>query len=161
MQPALRSPIPEASLAVFPVNGENSHQGLPSENPAPNQGHEVCNFTVLLGLQSTAVLNRVRPRSTGKELDTESENDYFGARYYVSSITLVLASFLPVDLPLSYLPLRGFPIPQIERLPYQDATQRPLNGDRVPAMPVLAPLCGELAILPVASKYREHVRSMA
>jgi RHS repeat-associated protein len=86
MQPALDSPIPDASLAVFPVNGENSHQGLAGRNPAPNQVREVCNFTVLLGLQSAAVLNRVGPRSTGKERDTESGNDYFDARYYSSAM---------------------------------------------------------------------------
>jgi RHS repeat-associated protein len=86
MQPALRSPIPDASLAVFPVNGENSHQGLAGRNPALYPVREVCNFTVLLGLQSTAVLNRVGPRSTGKERDQESGNDYFGARYYSSSM---------------------------------------------------------------------------
>src|SRR5271170_2289856 len=86
MQPALRSSIPDASLAVFPVNGENSHQGLTSENPAPNQGRAVCNFTVLLGMRGQAELNRVGSRSPGKERDTESGNDYFGARYYGSTM---------------------------------------------------------------------------
>jgi RHS repeat-associated protein len=86
MQPALRSPIPDASLAVFSVNGGKPHQGLASKNPAPNQGHEVCNFTGLLGLQSAAVLNRIGSRSPGKERDAESGNDYFGARYYGSSM---------------------------------------------------------------------------
>jgi RHS repeat-associated protein len=86
MQPALRSPIPEASLAVFPVNGENSHQGLMSENPALYPGREVCNFTVLLGMRGQAELNRVRPRSTGKERDAESGLDNFGARYYGSTM---------------------------------------------------------------------------
>ena len=86
MQPTLDSPIPDASLAVFPVNGGKLHQGLADRNPAPNQVREVCNFTVLLGLQSTAVLNRVGPRSTGKERDSESGNDYFGARYYASTM---------------------------------------------------------------------------
>jgi RHS repeat-associated protein len=47
---------------------------------------EVCNFTVLLGLQAAAVLNRVGSCSPGKERDTESGNDYFGARYYASSM---------------------------------------------------------------------------
>src|SRR5271170_4338227 len=86
MQPALGSSIPDASLAVFPVNGENSHQGPASRNPAPNQGHEVCNFTVLLGMRAAAVLNRVGSRSPGKERDSESGNDYFGARYYASTM---------------------------------------------------------------------------
>jgi len=86
MQPALRSSIPDASLAVFPANGENSHQGLADRNPALYPGHEVCNFTVLLGMRGQAELNRVGPRSTGKERDTESGNDYFGARYDSSSM---------------------------------------------------------------------------
>jgi len=86
MQPALRSSIPDASLAVFPVNGENSHQGLAGRNPALYPGHEACNFTVLLGMRGQAELNRVGPRSSGKERDSESGNDYFGARYYSSSV---------------------------------------------------------------------------
>jgi RHS repeat-associated protein len=86
MQPALRSPIPDASLAVFPVNGENSHQGLAGRNPAPNQVREVCKFTVLLGMRGQAELNRAGSRCTGKERDTESGNDYFSARYYASSM---------------------------------------------------------------------------
>jgi RHS repeat-associated protein len=86
MQPALRRPIPDASLAVFPVNGENSHQGFAGRNPAPNPVHEVCNFTVLLGMRGQAELNRVGSCCTGKERDSESGNDYFGARYYASSM---------------------------------------------------------------------------
>src|SRR6185312_2758832 len=103
MQPALRSSIPDASLAVFPVNGENSHQGLAGRNPAPNQVREVCNFTVLLGLQSAAVLNRVGSRSTGKERDQESGNDYFGARYYASSMGRWLSpDWSPAPTPIPY-----------------------------------------------------------
>jgi RHS repeat-associated protein len=101
MQPALRSPIPDASLAVFPVNGENSHQGLAGRNPALYPVREVCNFTVLLGLQSTAVLNRVGPRSTGKERDSESGNDYFLARYYNSDT----GRFLAPDWSAKYEPV--------------------------------------------------------
>jgi hypothetical protein len=84
MQPAHRSYIPDASLAVFAVNGEKLHQGLASENPAPYPVREVCNSTVQLGLRGQAQLNRIRPRCTGKERDSESGNDYFGARYYAS-----------------------------------------------------------------------------
>src|SRR5580658_10165075 len=86
MQPALRSPIPDASLAVLPVNGENSHQGFAGRNPAPNQVREACKFTVLLGMRGRAELNRAGSRCPGKERDTESGNDYFGARYYGSSM---------------------------------------------------------------------------
>ena len=86
MQPALRSPIPDASLAVLPVNGENSHQGFAGRNPAPNPVREACKFTVLLGMRGQAELNRAGSRCTSKERDTESGNDYFGARYYASSM---------------------------------------------------------------------------
>ncbi len=124
MQPALRSPIPEASLAVFPVNGENSHQGLPSENPAPNQGHEVCNFTVLLGLQSTAVLNRVRPRSTGKERDAESGLDDIGARYYASNLGRFMSP--DWDAKPTAVPYASFGDPQTLNL-YSYVENAPLN----------------------------------
>ncbi len=86
MQPALSSPIPDASLAVFPVNGENSHQGFVGENPAPNRVREVCKFTVLLGMPSATHPNRIGSCCTGKERDTESGNDYFMARYYSSAM---------------------------------------------------------------------------
>src|SRR5580658_841058 len=86
MQPALRSPIPDASLAVLPVNGENSHQGFAGRNPAPNQVREACKFTVLLGMRGRAELNRAGSRCPGKERDTESGLDYFDARYYGSSM---------------------------------------------------------------------------
>jgi RHS repeat-associated protein len=86
MQPALRSPIPDASLAVFPVNGENSHQGFAGRNPAPHPVREACKFAVLLGLRGQAELNRIRSRYTGKERDAESGLDYFGARMYASTM---------------------------------------------------------------------------
>jgi RHS repeat-associated protein len=86
MQTALRSPIPDASLAVFPVNGENSHQGFEGRNPALHPVREACKFTVLLGLRGQAKLNRIGSRCTGKERDTESGLDYFGARYYGSNM---------------------------------------------------------------------------
>jgi RHS repeat-associated protein len=68
------------------LGGEKPHQGLAGRNPAPNQVHEVCNFTVLLGMRGQAELNRAGSRCTGKERDTESGNDYFGARYYASTM---------------------------------------------------------------------------
>jgi RHS repeat-associated protein len=86
MQTDFHSAIPDASLAVFPVNGENSHQGFAGRNPAPHPVREACKFTVLLGLRGQAELNRIGSRSTGKERDAESGLDYFGARYYGSSM---------------------------------------------------------------------------
>jgi RHS repeat-associated protein len=86
MQPDFRSAIPDASLAVFTVNGGKPHQGFTGRNPAPNQGREVCNSTVLLGLRGQAELNRIGSCCTGKERDSESGLDMFGARYYTSSM---------------------------------------------------------------------------
>jgi RHS repeat-associated protein len=68
------------------LEGEKPHQGLPSRNPAPNPVREVCKFTVLLGMRGQAELNRAGSCCTGKERDSESGNDYFGARYYASAM---------------------------------------------------------------------------
>jgi RHS repeat-associated protein len=73
-------------MAALWLEGEKPHQGVRSQNPAPNQGREVCNLIVLLGMRGQAELNRVGSCSTGKERDAESGNDYFGARYYASSM---------------------------------------------------------------------------
>jgi RHS repeat-associated protein len=73
-------------MAAMRLGGEKPHQGLPGGNPAPNQVREVCKFTVLLGMRGQVELNRVGSCDTGKERDAESGNDYFGARYYASSM---------------------------------------------------------------------------
>jgi RHS repeat-associated protein len=70
----------------MPQLSEKLHQGVPSSNPALYLGHEVCKSTTALGLRAALHLERVKSRSTGKERDTESGNDYFGARYYASSM---------------------------------------------------------------------------
>ncbi len=86
MQPAPSTRIPDGFLAAMRLEGEKPHQGLPSSNPAPNPVREVCKFTVLLGMRGQAELNRAGSCCTGKERDTESGLDYFGARYYGSSM---------------------------------------------------------------------------
>ena len=86
MQPAPSTRIPDGFLAAMRLEGEKPHQGLPSRNPAPNPVREVCKFTVLLGMRGQAELNRAGSCCTQHEHDTESGNDYFGARYYASSI---------------------------------------------------------------------------
>src|SRR5271156_6052316 len=86
MQPAFSTRVPDGFMAAMRLGGEKPHQGVRSQNPAPNQVREVCNCTVLLGMRGQAELNRVGPCSTGKERDSESGNDYFGARYYASSM---------------------------------------------------------------------------
>jgi len=84
MQPAPSTRIPDGFMAAMRLEGEKPHQGLPGRNPALYQGPTVCNSTTALGLRGQAELNRVGSCSTGKERDTESGNDYFGARYYGS-----------------------------------------------------------------------------
>jgi RHS repeat-associated protein len=70
----------------MPQLREKLHQGLPSSNPALYLGFNVCKSTTVLGLRAAEHLERIRSRYTGKERDTESGNDYFGARYYASSM---------------------------------------------------------------------------
>jgi len=86
MQLASSARIPDGFMAAMRLGGEKPHQGLPDPNPGLYQGPTVCNSTTALGLQAAAVLNRIGSCSTGKERDTESGNDYFGARYYSSAM---------------------------------------------------------------------------
>jgi RHS repeat-associated protein len=78
--------IPNGMLAAIALRNEKPRLGVPSRNPALHQGIDASNSTIVLGLQSTAALNRIGSRCTGKERDSESGNDYFGARYYASSM---------------------------------------------------------------------------
>jgi RHS repeat-associated protein len=86
MQLASSHAFPEPLLAAMPQLREKPHLGLSSKNPALHQVHEVCNSTTALGFRAALHLERIRSRYTGKERDTESGNDYFGARYYASSM---------------------------------------------------------------------------
>ena len=56
-------------IRAFECEGEKPHQGVASKKSALHLGHELCNSTTALGLQSLAVENRVRSRCTGKERD--------------------------------------------------------------------------------------------
>jgi RHS repeat-associated protein len=86
MQLASSARIPDGLMAAMRLGDEKPHQGLPGRNPALYQGPTVCNSTTALGLRGQAEINRIGSCSTGKERDTESGNDYFGARYYASSM---------------------------------------------------------------------------
>jgi RHS repeat-associated protein len=86
MQSALSQAFSEPLLAAMPQLSEKPHQGVPSSNPALYLGHEVCKSTTALGLRAALHLERVQSRSTGKERDAESGNDYFDARYYSSAV---------------------------------------------------------------------------
>ncbi len=70
----------------MPQLSEKLHLGVQSRNQAWNQGPNVPNSTTVLGLRAAEHLERVRSRYTQKERDTESNNDYFFARYYNSAL---------------------------------------------------------------------------
>jgi RHS repeat-associated protein len=86
MQLASSAAFPEPLLAAMPQLREKPRLGFSSKNLALHQGHEVCNSTTALGFRAALHLERIRSRYTGKERDIESGNDYFGARYYSSSM---------------------------------------------------------------------------
>ena len=86
MQLSSDAQIPDGLLAANVLLREKPHQGVPSWNLALHQGIDERNSTAAIGLRVGQHLNRVWPRYTGKERDSESGNDYFGARYYASSM---------------------------------------------------------------------------
>ena len=86
MQLSSGSPIPDGLLAANVLLSEKPRLGVPSWNPALHQGISEANCTAAIGLPASQSLNRVQSRYTGKERDTESGLDYFGARYYASNM---------------------------------------------------------------------------
>ncbi len=68
-------------ISAFESQSKKPHQAVAPQNLAQHQGIAWSNSTVALGLRSLAVENRVRSRCTGKERDSESGLDNFGARY--------------------------------------------------------------------------------
>ena len=86
MQLSSEAQIPDGMLAAIALRNEKPRLGVPSWNPALHQGIDASNSTIVLGLQSTAALNRIGSRSTGKERDAETGLDYFGARYMSSNM---------------------------------------------------------------------------
>jgi RHS repeat-associated protein len=73
-------------IRAFESQDKKPHHGVAPQNPALHQGIAWSNSTSALGLQSLAVENRVGSRCTGKERDSESGLDYFGARHYSPSV---------------------------------------------------------------------------
>jgi RHS repeat-associated protein len=86
MQLSSGTPIPDGILAAIALRNENSRLGVPSQNPALHQGIDPSKSQTAMGLQSLTSTTRIGSRSTGKERDTESGLDYFGARYMSSNM---------------------------------------------------------------------------
>jgi len=76
----------ETCIGAHESEGEKTHQGVAGKNPALRLGITWSNSTTALGLRGVRTETRVRSRCTGKERDTESGLDMFGARYYGSSL---------------------------------------------------------------------------
>ena len=78
--------IPDGILAANALLAENSRQGVPTSTHTLHRGFEFAISSTALGIPGTLYDGRVRCRYTGKERDAESGLDYFGARYYSSSM---------------------------------------------------------------------------
>jgi RHS repeat-associated protein len=73
------------SLAAFRLFGEKPRLGHQLLTAALHQGVGPINSSTTTGIAASLYDFRGRPRSTGKERDSESGLDYFGARYLSSA----------------------------------------------------------------------------
>ena len=64
---------------------KNSRLGFARKNVAPHQGSAWSNSASALGIREVLLESRGGSRYTGKERDSETNNDDFGARYYSSA----------------------------------------------------------------------------
>jgi RHS repeat-associated protein len=86
MQCGFDARIPDGLLAANTLLAENSRQGFGASTHTVYQGFGDAISSTALGIPGTLYDGRVRCRYTGKERDAESGLDYFGARYYASSM---------------------------------------------------------------------------
>jgi RHS repeat-associated protein len=78
--------IPDGLLAAMSQLAENSRQGFGAWSGTVHQGFGFAISSTSLGISGTLYDAGVESRYTGKERDSESGLDYFGARYYGSSM---------------------------------------------------------------------------
>ena len=81
----------EQNQEVFPLAAclrlaENSRLGFRTVASTSRWGTSFSISSSTLGFRASLYDGRIGSRTTGKERDTESGNDYFGARYYASSM---------------------------------------------------------------------------
>jgi RHS repeat-associated protein len=136
-------------ISAFESQSKKPHQGVAPQNLAQHQGITWSNSTVALGLRSLAVETRVRSRCTGKERDSESGLDMFGARYYGSSLGRFMTpdwAAKPTAVPYAY-----FGDPQSLNL-YSYVGNNPLKrADPDGHCPSDNPNCGKMQPNPVAN----------
>jgi len=84
--PSSRAQIPDGLLAAMTLLSEKPHQGVPSSTHTMYQGFGFVIANPALGMPPMLYDEGLGSRCTGKERDAESGLDYFGARYYASSM---------------------------------------------------------------------------
>jgi RHS repeat-associated protein len=92
MQLASGTHIPDGLLAANSLLAENSRQGFGTWSGTVHQGFGFVISHTSLGIKGSLYDGRIRSRSTGKERDTESGLDDFGARYYASNLGRFMSS---------------------------------------------------------------------
>jgi RHS repeat-associated protein len=86
MQLASGSHIPDGLLAANALLSEKLHQGFAAPKSTLHQGFSVSISSTPLGIIGPLYDAGTGSRYTGKEIDTESGNDYFSSRYYGSNM---------------------------------------------------------------------------
>ena len=86
MHPASEQHIPDGLLAASVLLAEKPRQGSATYSGTHHQGFGFVISHTSLGIIGPLYDGRIRSRCTGKERDTESGLDYFGARYLSSSM---------------------------------------------------------------------------
>ena len=86
MQLASGSCIPDGLLVANALLSEKLHQGSATYSGTLHQGLGVVISSTSLGIIGSLYDGDVRSRCTGKERDSESGLDYFGARHYASGL---------------------------------------------------------------------------
>ena len=78
--------IPDGLLAANAPLSEKPRLGFRSDDSTLRWGSSVVISSTAIGISGTLYDSRIESRSTGKEIDGESGNNYFGVRYYASSM---------------------------------------------------------------------------
>ena len=86
MHPASEQHIPDGLLAASVLLAEKPRQGSATYSGTHHQGFGFVISHTSLGIIGPLYDGRIRSRCTGKERDTESGLDYFGARYMSSNM---------------------------------------------------------------------------
>jgi RHS repeat-associated protein len=86
MQLSSNVQIPDGLLAANALLSEKSRLGFRSDDSTLRWGSRVVISSTAIGISGTLYDSRIESRYTGKERDVESGNDYFGARYYASTM---------------------------------------------------------------------------